>query len=61
MGGKRADKRRMNELRVDVAVKENFNLRNLKWASHVERRGDNKCTKRAYAQKVERKKGGKED
>ena len=51
MGVKRADKRRMDELRVEVGLKERFkkNLVRtwLKWAGHVERMGDETLAKRA--------------
>ena len=46
VGVKREDKRRKDELRVEVGVKESFKnklMRNrLKWAGHVERMGDEK-------------------
>ena len=61
---KRADKRRKDELGVDIAVKEIANKKlvksRLKWASHVERMGNGKLTKRAEAQKMEEN-GSKED
>ena len=63
-GVKTADKSRMDELRVKVGVKESFKKKlvrsSLKWAGRVERMGDEKVTKRADTQKVERK-GGEED
>ena len=41
LGVKRADKRRMEELRVEVGMKERFKKKlvrnNLKWANHMER------------------------
>ena len=41
---KRVDKRRMDELRVEVGVKDSFQNKlvrsRLKWAGHVERMGD---------------------
>ena len=45
VGVKRADKRRMDELTVEVGVKENVNTklvrsRWLPWAGHLERMGD---------------------
>ena len=56
---KGADKRRMDELRVEVGVKESFKKklarRRKKWAGHVERMGDGKLAKRADPQKVEGK------
>ena len=59
MGVKRADKRRLDELRVEVGVKERFKKtlvrRRLKLARHGERMGDGKLTKRADAEKVEGK------
>ena len=43
---KRADKRRMNELRVEVGVRDSFKKKlvrsRLRWAGHVERLGDEK-------------------
>ena len=43
---KRADERRMNELRMEVGVKvsfkKNLSRSRLKWAGHVERMGDEK-------------------
>ena len=46
VGAKRADKRKLDELRGDVRVKESFKKKllrcRLKWAGHVERMGDNK-------------------
>ena len=59
MGVKTADKRRMDELRVDVGVKESYKEKlmrsRLKWARHVERMGDEELAERADAQKVEGK------
>ena len=59
VGVKRADKRRTDELRVEVGVKDNFKkklARNcLTWAGHAEMMGDEKLAKRADAQKVEGK------
>ena len=50
MGVKRADKRRMDELRLEVGVKESIKKElvtsRLKWAGHVERMGDEKPGKR---------------
>ena len=58
VGVKRADKRKMNELRVEVGVKESFKKKlvriRLKWASHVERMGYEKLTNNSEAEKVER-------
>ena len=49
----------MDELRVDVGVKEIFRKKlvssRLKWARYVERMGDEKLARRADVQKVERK------
>ena len=59
----RADKR-VNELRVEVGMKNSFKKKlvrsRLKWAGHVERMGDENLTKRADAQKVGGK-GGEEE
>ena len=59
MGVKTADKRRMDELRVDVGVKESYKEKlmrsRLKWARHVESMGDEELAERADAQKVEGK------
>ena len=59
MGVKRADKRRMDELRVEVGVKKSLKKKlvrsRLNWARHMERIGDGKLAKRADAQKVEGK------
>ena len=53
------DKRRMDELRVEVGVKESFKknlvMSRLKWVGHVERMGDEKLAKGADTQKVEGK------
>ena len=63
MGLERADKRRMDELRVEVGVKESFTRklvrRRFKRPSQVERMGGEKLAKRPDAQKLE--KGGEED
>ena len=49
MGAKRADKRRMDELRVEVGRNESFKktlVRNgLTWAGHLERMGEKKTAK----------------
>ena len=49
----------MDELRVEVGVKESFKKKLvrswLKWAGQVDRMGDEKLAKRADAQKVEGK------
>ena len=59
MGVTRVDKRRMDELRAEVGLKESFNKKlassRLTWAGYVERMGDKKLAKRAHAQKVEGK------
>ena len=51
MGVKIADKRRMDELRVEVRLNENAKKKlirsRLKWAGRVERMGDEKVAKRA--------------
>ena len=64
MGVKRADKRRVDELRVEVGVKDSFKKKlvrsRLTRAGHVERRGDEKLTKRTDAQKMDGE-GGEED
>ena len=56
---RRAEKRRLDELRVEVGVEESFKKKlvrsRLKWVGYVERMGDKKLAKRADAQKV----GGK--
>ena len=62
VGDKRADKRRMDELRVEVGVKENFKnklaMSSLTLAGHAERMGDKKkLAKRADIQTVEGKRG----
>ena len=55
MGAKRADKRRMEELRMEVGVKGSFKKTFMrssqKWAGHVGRMGDENQAKRADAQK----------
>ena len=57
MGVKRADKRKMDKLRVEVEVKERFMKTLVRsrhtWVGHVETLGDEKLAKRADAQKVE--------
>ena len=54
---KRADKRRLDELREEVGVKDSFRKklvrRRMKWAGHMERMGHDELAKRADAQKVE--------
>ena len=64
MGVKRADKRRVDELRVEVGVKERFKKKlvrsSLTRAEHVERMGDEKLTRRTDAQKMDGD-GGEED
>ena len=57
MGVERADKRRMDEMRVEVGGKENVKKKLVRstWAGHVERIGDEKLAKRADAQTVEGK------
>ena len=61
---KRADKRRMEDMRVEVGVKDSFKKklvsRRLTWAGHVERMGDEKLTKRTDVQKMDGE-GGEED
>ena len=61
VGVKTADKRRMDKLRMDIGAKDSFKKKlvrsRLKWAGHVERKGDEKLAKGADAQKVK----GKED
>lgn len=58
-GVKRTDKRRMNELRVEVGVIESLKKKlvrsRLKWAWHVERMGGERLAKKADAQRVEGK------
>ena len=60
-GVERADKRRMEKLRVEVGVKESFKKKLVKsrliWTGRVERMGDGKLAKRADAQKVDGKGG----
>ena len=57
---KRADKRRMEELRVTVGMNESFKKKFVRsmliWTCHVERMGDGKLAKRAVTPIVERKK-----
>ena len=57
VGVKTADKRRVDELRVEVGVKERFKKKlvrsSLTRAGHVERMGDEKLTRRTYAQKMD--------
>ena len=54
VGAKRTDRRRMDELIVDVGVKESFKKKLVGiMDGHVERMGDVKMTKRADAQKME--------
>ena len=61
MGVERANKRRMDELRVrgEVGVKESFMKKllrsRLKWARYMERMRDEKLAETADAQKVQRK------
>ena len=59
VGVKRTDKRRMDELRVEVGVKENLKkkLASLTWAGHAERMGDDKLAKTADVQKVVEERG----
>ena len=49
----------MDELRVEVGVKESFKKKQvrsrLKWAGHMGRMGNEKLAKRAEAEKVEEK------
>ena len=56
MAVKRGYKKRVDELRVEVGVKESFNKKlvrsRLTWAGHVERMGDAKLAKRTDGQKV---------
>ena len=56
MGVKRADKRRMDEMRVEVEVTESARklVRGTR-AAYMEGMGDNKLAKRTDAQKVEGK------
>ena len=53
MGVKRADKRRMRELRLEVGVKEVVTKTlvgiRLEWAGHVERMGYEKLAKKSVA------------
>ena len=64
MGSKIADKRRTDELSVEVGVKENVKKKlarsSLTWADHAESMEDEKLAERTDAQKVEGKRG-KED
>ena len=57
MGVSRADKRRVDEMRVKVGVKDSFKKKlvrsRLTRAGHVERMGDEKLTKRTDAQKMD--------
>ena len=59
VGVNRADKRRLDRLRVEVGVKESFKKKlarnSLKWTGHVERMGDETLAKRSVALKVEEK------
>ena len=63
-GVKRADKRRMDELRMEVGLKESLKKKlvwsRLKWGGHVERMGDEKLAKEQMPRK-QRSKGGEED
>ena len=63
-GVKTAEKRRMDELRVEVGLEESSIKKlmrcRLKWAIYFERMGDGKLAKRLDAQKEEGK-GGEED
>ena len=56
---KRADKRRMEELRVTVGMNESFKKKFVRsmliWTGHVERMGDGKLAKRSVTPIVERK------
>ena len=54
MGVERAGMRLMDELSVEVGVKQLVRSR-LEWARHMDRMGDEKLVKRAEAQKVEGK------
>ena len=60
----RADKRRMDELRLEAGVKERFKKKlvrsRLKRGGHVERMGDEKLAKEQMPRK-QRVKGGEED
>ena len=64
MGVKRTNKRRMDELRMEVGVRESFKKKlarsRWKWTGHVERMKDEQLAERADAQKVEGK-GGDDD
>ena len=63
MGVKRADKRRMVELRMEIEVEESFKRKlvrsRAKWAGHVERMGDN--IGRHEMPRKWREKGGEEE
>ena len=55
-GVKRIDKRRMEELREEVGVKEshrNLARSQLKWTGHVERMEGERLTKRAHAPRLD--------
>ena len=58
---KRVDKRRMDELNMEVGVKESskkkLDMSRLKLVKYVGRMGDEKLVKRANAQKVGEKEG----
>ena len=57
VGIKRAVERNMDELRVEVGVKERFKKKLVRssWAGHLGKMGDEKLTKRTDVQKVEGK------
>ena len=57
VGVKRVDKRRMDDMRVEIGVKESVKKKFVRstWAGHEDRMGNEKLVKRADAQKDERK------
>ena len=56
VGVNRADKRRKDEMRVEVGVTESVKkLVRGTWVAHMERMGDEKLAKKTDAQKVEGK------
>ena len=57
MGVKRADERRMGEMRLEIGVKESCKKKFVRstWAGHLERMGDEKLAKGADAQRMEGK------
>ena len=61
MGVKRADKRRVDEMRVEIGMQGSFKKTmvrsKLTWADHVERVGDEKLVKRGVLKMEKRSRG----